>query len=70
MLVWNLPFVILFIFGDALNENDGLEIVYENAYQGIYKSIIVNKEGTSLLGGIMVGDASDYSMLHQIFNRI
>ena len=54
-------------FGDALNENDGLEIVYENAFQGIYKSIIVNKEGTSLLGGIMVGDASDYSMLHQIF---
>ena len=54
-------------FGDALNENYGLEIVYENAFQGIYKSIIVNKEGTSLLGGIMVGDASDYSMLHQIF---
>ena len=54
-------------FGDALNENDGLEIVYENAFEGIYKSIIVNKEGTSLLGGIMVGDASDYSMLHQIF---
>ncbi|GAB7255840.1 nitrite reductase large subunit NirB [Polaribacter sp. OB-PA-B3] len=54
-------------FGDALNENDGLEIVYENALEGVYKSIIVNKEGTSLLGGIMVGDASDYSMLHQIF---
>lgn len=54
-------------FGDALNENDGLEIVYENPFEGVYKSIIVNKEGTSLLGGIMVGDASDYSMLHQIF---
>ncbi|SHM90806.1 nitrite reductase large subunit NirB [Polaribacter sp. KT 15] len=54
-------------FGDALNDNDGLEIVYENAFEGVYKSIIVNKEGTSLLGGIMVGDASDYSMLHQIF---
>ena len=54
-------------FGDALNENDGVEIVYENGYEGIYKSIIVDKEGKSLLGGIMVGDASDYSMLHQIF---
>ena len=54
-------------FGDALNENDGLEIVYENAFEGIYKSIIVDKEGKSLLGGIMVGDASDYSMLHQIY---
>ncbi|WP_397444557.1 nitrite reductase large subunit NirB [Polaribacter sp. R77954] len=54
-------------FGDALNENDGLEIVYENAFDGVYKSIIVNKEGTSLLGGILVGDASDYNMLHQIY---
>ncbi|RCS26127.1 nitrite reductase large subunit [Polaribacter sp. WD7] len=54
-------------FGDALNENGGVEIVYENGYEGIYKSIIVDKEGKSLLGGIMVGDASDYSMLHQIF---
>ncbi|WP_299013957.1 nitrite reductase large subunit NirB [uncultured Polaribacter sp.] len=54
-------------FGDALNENNGVEIVYENGYEGIYKSIIVDKEGKSLLGGIMVGDASDYSMLHQIF---
>ncbi|WP_405575860.1 nitrite reductase large subunit NirB [Winogradskyella sp. Asnod2-B02-A] len=54
-------------FGDALNENEGVEIVYENGFEGIYKSIIVDKEGKSLLGGIMVGDASDYSMLHQIF---
>lgn len=54
-------------FGDALNESDGVEIVYENNFKGIYKSIIVDKEGKSLLGGIMVGDASDYSMLHQIF---
>jgi len=54
-------------FGDALNEKDGVEIVYENGFEGVYKSIIVDKEGKSLLGGIMVGDASDYSMLHQIF---
>jgi nitrite reductase (NADH) large subunit len=54
-------------FGDALNEKDGVEIVYENGFEGIYKSIIVDKKGKSLLGGIMVGDASDYSMLHQIF---
>lgn len=54
-------------FGDALNENDGVEIVYENGYEGIYKSIVLDKEGKFLLGGIMVGDASDYSMLHQIY---
>ncbi|WP_405411763.1 nitrite reductase large subunit NirB [Maribacter sp. Asnod1-A12] len=54
-------------FGDALNENDGVEIIYENRFEGVYKSIIVDKEGKSLLGGIMVGDASEYSMLHQIY---
>lgn len=55
-------------FGDALNENGESEsIVYENKFQGIYKKINVSKDGKSLLGGILVGDASDYNMLHQIF---
>jgi nitrite reductase (NADH) large subunit len=55
-------------FGDALNEsNEGIGIVYENKFQGIYKTINVSKDGKSLLGGILVGDASDYNMLHQIF---
>ena len=55
-------------FGDALNESkEGISIVYENKFQGIYKTISVSKDGKSLLGGILVGDASDYNMLHQIF---
>jgi len=55
-------------FGDALNEKgEAEEIVYENAFQGVYKSILVSKDGKSLLGGIMVGDAEDYNMLHQIY---
>lgn len=55
-------------FGDALNEsNEGVSIVYENKFQGIYKTINVSKDGKALLGGILVGDASDYNMLHQIF---
>ncbi|WP_139957535.1 nitrite reductase large subunit NirB [Flavicella sediminum] len=55
-------------FGDALNEKkEGESIVYENKFQGVYKKIVVSKDGKSLLGGILVGDASDYSMLHQIF---
>ncbi|NJB83178.1 nitrite reductase large subunit NirB [Wenyingzhuangia aestuarii] len=55
-------------FGDALNENKESEsIVYENKFQGIYKKINVSKDGKKLLGGILVGDASDYNMLHQIF---
>ncbi|MDB4297291.1 nitrite reductase large subunit NirB, partial [Flavobacteriaceae bacterium] len=55
-------------FGDALNESkEGESIVYENKFQGIYKKIVVSKDGKALLGGILVGDASDYNMLHQIF---
>ena len=55
-------------FGDALNEQkEGEGIVYENKFQGIYKKIVVSKDGKSLLGGILVGDASDYNMLHQIY---
>jgi len=55
-------------FGDALNDSGESEaIVYENKFQGIYKKINVSKDGKALLGGILVGDASDYNMLHQIF---
>ncbi|MGB2129559.1 MAG: nitrite reductase large subunit NirB [Flavicella sp.] len=55
-------------FGDALNEEgEGVDIVFENKFQGIYKKIVVSKDGKLLLGGILVGDASDYNMLHQIF---
>ena len=55
-------------FGDALNDDKLSEsIVYENKFQGIYKKINVSKDGKALLGGILVGDASDYNMLHQIF---
>lgn len=55
-------------FGDALNDaKESESIVYENKFQGIYKKINVSKDGKKLLGGILVGDASDYNMLHQIF---
>lgn len=55
-------------FGDALNDSkEGISIVYENKFQGIYKTINVSKDGKKLLGGILVGDASDYNMLYQIF---
>ncbi|MFK7899352.1 MAG: nitrite reductase large subunit NirB [Cyclobacteriaceae bacterium] len=55
-------------FGNALNDDkEGDEIVYENAVDGIYKSVIISKDKKSLLGGIMVGDAEDYSILHQIY---
>lgn len=45
----------------------GLSIIYENKTKGIYKRINVSHDGKTLLGGIMVGDAEDYSILHQMY---
>ncbi|MDH7444189.1 nitrite reductase large subunit NirB [Aquimarina sp. 2201CG14-23] len=56
-------------FGDALNDakEDVDEITYENKRKGVYKKINVSKDGKKLLGGILVGDSSDYNALFQIY---
>ncbi len=55
-------------FGDPFIEHqDGTPIVYENKFTGIYKRINVSKDGSKLLGGILVGDSSDYNSLFQIY---
>lgn len=55
-------------FGDPFADTDGVStIVYENKRTGIYKRININKEGDRLLGGILIGDSSDYNNLFQIF---
>jgi len=45
----------------------GLSIIYENKTKGVYKRINVSHDGKTLMGGIMVGDAEDYSILHQMY---
>ena len=56
-------------FGDALIEDEDIDtIVYENKRKGVYKRINVSKDGSKLLGGILVGDSSDYNALFQIYN--
>ena len=45
----------------------GHSIIFENKTQYLYKRINVSHDGKTLLGGILVGDATDYSMLHQIY---
>ncbi|GAA4272603.1 nitrite reductase large subunit NirB [Aquimarina gracilis] len=56
-------------FGDALSESSTIDtIVYENKRKGVYKRINVSEDGTKLLGGILVGDSSDYNALFQIYN--
>ncbi|QCX40569.1 nitrite reductase large subunit [Aureibaculum algae] len=45
----------------------GHSVIFENKTQHLYKRINVSLDGKKLLGGILVGDASDYNMLHQVY---
>ena len=57
-------------FGDPFIENENVTaIVYENKLTGIYKRINVTKDSKTLLGGILVGDSSDYNGLFQIYSN-
>jgi nitrite reductase (NADH) large subunit len=51
-------------FGDAmLDPKTTRSVVYEDQVRGIYKKVVLDREGTRLLGGILVGDAGDYGRL-------
>lgn len=53
-------------FGDAFSRTPGTrEIAITDTVQGIYKKLVLNEDGTRLLGGILVGDASAYGTLLQ-----
>ena len=51
-------------FGDPFGTSESpLELVYSDAVAGVYKKLVISEDGTRLLGGILVGDASAYGML-------
>ncbi|TRZ42280.1 nitrite reductase large subunit NirB [Robertkochia solimangrovi] len=55
-------------FGDPFIENESVSVItYENKQKGIYKRINISKDGSKLLGGILVGDSSDYNTLFQLY---
>lgn len=55
-------------FGEPfMPASKGHSIIFENKTQHLYKRINVSLDGKELLGGILVGDASDYNMLHQMY---
>jgi nitrite reductase (NADH) large subunit len=54
-------------FGNPFEETGTIPIVYEDAFKGIYKKILLSGDGKTLLGGMLVGDAGLYNQLHQIF---
>jgi nitrite reductase (NADH) large subunit len=54
-------------FGDAFGETEGsVPIVLKDSRNGIYKRINISSDGKHLLGGILVGDAAQYNLFHQM----
>ncbi|NNG38787.1 nitrite reductase large subunit [Flexivirga sp. ID2601S] len=54
-------------FGDAFATAPGcLEVVYADAVAGVYKKLVVSDDARTLLGGILVGDASSYAALRPL----
>ena len=53
-------------FGDPfVSDKDNRSIVFDDAIKGSYKRLNISGDGKHLLGGILVGDASDYNLLLQ-----
>lgn len=57
-------------FGDALGTSEGaLDIVVANAAAKTYAKIVISDDAKTLLGGVLVGDASAYSLLRPMVGR-
>ncbi|SEC23497.1 nitrite reductase (NADH) large subunit [Tenacibaculum sp. MAR_2009_124] len=55
-------------FGEPfMPASKGHSIIFENKTEYLYKRINVSLDGKKLLGGILIGDASDYNVLHQFY---
>ncbi|MEK6236353.1 MAG: nitrite reductase large subunit NirB, partial [Planctomycetales bacterium] len=50
-------------FGDYESPADAQPMTFEDPFAGIYKKLWFDAAGKQLLGGILVGDASDYATL-------
>ncbi|SDP92012.1 nitrite reductase (NADH) large subunit [Actinopolyspora xinjiangensis] len=54
-------------FGDAHGTSEGaLEVVYANNAQGTYAKLVLDDDATTLLGGVLVGDAGAYDVLRPL----
>ncbi|WP_132119557.1 nitrite reductase large subunit NirB [Actinocrispum wychmicini] len=57
-------------FGDAHGATEGaLEVVFNDAVAGTYAKVVVSDDAKTLLGGVLVGDASAYTMLRPMVGR-
>lgn len=49
-----------------LKEDQAQPLTWEDPFAGVYKKLLFSPDGTRLLGGILVGDASDYGALSML----
>lgn len=57
-------------FGDAHGVTEGaLSVVLHDAAKGTYAKLVVSDDAETLLGGILVGDATQYSALRPLVGR-
>jgi nitrite reductase (NADH) large subunit len=57
-------------FGDALATTEGaLEVTLSDPVAGTYSKLVVDDSATTLLGGVLVGDASRYPALRPLVGR-
>ncbi|MBB2894124.1 nitrite reductase large subunit NirB [Flexivirga oryzae] len=57
-------------FGDAFGSAPGcLEVSYADAVAGVYKKLVLSDDARTLLGGILVGDASSYAALRPMVGQ-
>jgi nitrite reductase (NADH) large subunit len=55
-------------FGDAQGTTPGARsIVWSNPVSDTYRKMVVSEDGSRLLGGVLVGDASSYDSLHMAY---
>ena len=54
-------------FGDAFATTPGaLDVVYADPVAGVYKKLVLSDDAKTLLGGVLVGDASAYGALRPL----
>jgi nitrite reductase (NADH) large subunit len=55
-------------FGDPFAEVKGARaLTFEDPFGGVYKKLLFDAEGKRLLGGVLVGDASDFGALLKLY---
>lgn len=57
-------------FGDAHAHTEGaLEVAFNDAVAGTYKKLVVSDDSTTLLGGVLVGDVSEFTTLKALVGK-